>query len=186
MEKPLTNQDIMNKDEQTKKTEKGSRAGTSEESAASAEKAEVTTRSRRQATIDQSANADNARSDTRLRCASTPVKKSTIVDLKEKLRKLQLPTTENKIELQRRLAEYEQAREDDTNSDIQNNTIIPNVGPNDRRMTRLRARIIKKNRVTTVMKTKKERKEVMRSEERAARRDDQNGMIKCYFKTPQM
>lgn len=124
------NQDTMNKDDQAKETEKQVRVGTSsEESAKSTEGSKSTekktTRSHRRITTNQSAHAGNA---AKVKCAtSTPIRKVTVQDLKEQLRKLKVPTIGNKPELQRRLAEYGQAHEEnDTDSDAEDNTVIAN------------------------------------------------------------
>jgi len=55
---------------------------------------------------------------------STPIKKITIEELKKQLRKLNLPTTGNKADLQQRLKNYEQTNEESNiNSDTENVTL---------------------------------------------------------------
>lgn len=83
--------------------------------------------------MSQAGNVDKSAKSRGISCVtSTPIRKVTIKSLKEQLRRLHLPTTGNKTELQRRLEAYEDAREEnDDDSDPENDTIIKNANPQE-------------------------------------------------------
>jgi len=99
----------MNKDSQTKEIQ-GEAETTGEEGAKST-----------------GSNTRGTRSGAKSSCVtSTPIKKVTIEELKKQLRKLKLPTTGNKADLQQRLKNYEH-EESDIDSDTEDDTVIQNT-----------------------------------------------------------
>lgn len=117
--------------------EKSVRSGvTQEDDTKSAGKEESLRRGRSQTKtvhMSQAGNVDKSAKSRGISCVtSTPIRKVTIENLKEQLRRLHLPTMGNTAELQRRLEAYEDAPEEsDDNSDPENDTIIENANPQE-------------------------------------------------------